>query len=210
MPEQQETAVVKRAKPAVKPFVTHEEFIDLKRYLGSLSQAGAEEDLKLAISTCDKPRFQLLRERLRGRKTTWNMAELFKDCGITLKDLMEVYTAFKGVQAKAKIAHHMPDVAETTARDAISQQDLCPRCNGAKQVDITDSVGNIVNRKDCPRCKGTGEITIPGIESARKLVFETMGFTGRNAPLVAQQFNVNMTESVEESVAFTQSLLEDE
>lgn len=209
MPEATETAVAKpvRAPRNPKPFVPHEEFIDLKRYLGSVDH----QDLMLALQTTDKPRFAVLRDKLRGaRKLNWDLAEIFKDCGITLKDISDAYRAFKLIQGQVKMAQHLPDVMETTAKDAISKPDVCPRCDGEKEVDITDAEGNIINRKVCPKCKGTGEITIPGLESARKLVFEASGMTGRNAPLVAQQFNVNVTESMEDSVAFTQGILEGE
>lgn len=206
----EQTQAVAPAKPPkpVKPFVPHDEFVSLKQYIANADP----QDMVLALRIADSPRFAALRGMIKTGKgyDKWDLSELCKEAGLKLSDIVSAYTSFMTMKGKAAMATHLPAVMETTAKDAISRPDVCPRCDGDKEVDITDSEGNIVNRKPCPKCKGTGEIVVPGIESARKLVFEAHGLTGRNAPLVAQQFNVNVTESFEDSVAFTQGLLEGE
>ena len=135
---------------------------------------------------------------------------LCRACGVTLQQLNELWRKHNLALGMVKMASRLPKVMDDTAQDAESRYSLCPRCDGLGTVTraIKDDSGNLREIDgDCPQCHGAREVRVPGDSKARDLTFETMGLTGKTAPILAQQFIIGGDESFEGLIGAAQKVL---
>ena len=135
---------------------------------------------------------------------------LCRACGVTLQQLNELWRKHNLALGMVKMASRLPKVMEDTAQDAESKYSLCPRCDGLGTVTraIKDDSGNLREvDEECPQCHGAREVRTPGDAKARDLTFETMGLTGKTAPMLAQQFIIGGDESFEGLIGAAQKVI---
>jgi len=135
---------------------------------------------------------------------------LCRACGVTLQQLNELWRKHNLALGMVKMASRLPKVMEDTAQDAESRYSLCPRCDGLGTVTraIKDDSGNLREvDEECPQCHGAREVRTPGDAKARDLTFETMGLTGKTAPMLAQQFIIGGDESFEGLIGAAQKVI---
>lgn len=144
-------------------------------FMRSAVDAVPQEDLIAAFNSSDDPRFKAL---LTAMTTPGNqhmtMLTLMRKHDITMAALLDCWKdhnhAVALMRAQAGVAQVYADVIE----DAKSSYKECPICDPE-------------NVEDCPACKGTGLLRVKGDDVARKMVFESMGWAGKKAPLINNQ-----------------------
>lgn len=154
-----------------------------------------KDDLaQVLYHSADPKAIQLLEMLYDPGNSRLSFATLCAKVGLSLTEVLSLFRQFKIDEAMFRMLYHVPAVIEDVSVDAKSTQEVCPRCDGFKRLQVAteDDEGNVtVSERDCPKCKGLGEIRKPGDKDARALVFETAGLTGKRGPLIAQQFNIN-------------------
>lgn len=129
---------------------------------------------------------------------------LCRRAGLQFGDLIDAFRKAKCDEGIINMARHVPEVLEDVAIDAKSKQVPCEVCK-ATGISQTSMEGLPEN---CKRCDGKGEYRVPGDASARKLVFDAMGLTGKSGPLIdMRSINVTGAEDVEESLKAAKALL---
>lgn len=108
---------------------------------------------------------------------------LVKKCGLTYRDVVDHFRRYKLDEGLMKFYEHVPQVMDDVGEDAKSVTKRCFRCDGEKVITVRR------RQKTCPECDGKGTVRLKGDIDARKLVFESIGLTGKRGPLIAQQFN---------------------
>jgi hypothetical protein len=120
-----------------------------------------------------------------------SLAKIARECNVTFIELSDLIRKNRVAEGMIRMTQHVPDIMQGVAEDALSTQEFCPKCQGIGSVfdplNKNDDGGQVP--MDCPQCKGTGEIRKSGDAGARKLVFEAIGLTGKQGPLVAVQNN---------------------
>lgn len=147
-------------------------------FMRSAVDAVPQEDLIAAFNSSDDPRFKAL---LTAMTTPGNqhmtMLTLMRKHDITMAALLDCWKdhnhAVALMRAQAGVAQVYADVIE----DAKSQRRVCPDCNN----------NPVFGDPACPTCEGSGHIRVKGDDVARKMVFESMGWAGKKAPLINNQ-----------------------
>jgi hypothetical protein len=149
------------------------------RLLKRLAVALGEPDLLDALGLSSDPRIYSLRgRRFDPACRHHSFASLAEDAGLWSPDVFDLLTKGCLMEATARMAQHVPQVAEQVARDALSHEEPCGRCAA------TGTAGE--NQQACPACGGKGTRHVPGDPPARRLLFDAVGLTGKRAPPVAQ------------------------
>lgn len=149
----------------------------------------------LSHHTHDNPRVQALMERLLDPEyKDVAIGTLCANVGLSLHQVVDFFRKTKMDEGLIRAYKHVPDMLEDTAKDALRTEESCWKCQGEKEIE-KDGVKSL-----CPECKGKGAIVVPGNTDARKLMFETVGLTGKRGPLVAQQFNFGPGTDSQEDV----------
>lgn len=149
------------------------------------------DDLVEALShhTHDNQRVESLVARLLDPEyANVSLGTLCQRSGLSLHQLMDFFRKTKLDEGLIRAFKHVPDMLEDTARDALRTEESCWKCQGDGEI-VADGDEEVV-KSPCPECKGKGSIVVPGNTDARKLMFETVGLTGKRGPLIAQQFNL--------------------
>lgn len=121
------------------------------------------------------------------------LATMGRECGLTYTELTDMIKKHRLAEGIVRMTEHVPQVMEDVAKESLSSTGVCEKCDGAGSV-LKDQEVKMDGEKfevkkvpvPCKHCKGTGEVVKPGSAAARKILFETVGLTGK-APLV----NVN-------------------
>lgn len=95
--------------------------------------------------------------------------------------ISEEYRQIKKSEGYIRMAQHLPDIMEQTARKAKDEWADCASCGGLGKVDGKGGV------KDCTTCAGKGLVLVAGSVDHLKLVFDTFGLTGKSTGV-----NVNL------------------
>lgn len=150
----------------------------------------------LAHHTEGNPRVEALVARLLDPEyKDVALGTLCERVGLSIHQLMDFYRKTKMDEGVMRVHKHVPDILEDTAKDALRTEESCWKCQGEKE--IKDGEGK---KSPCPECKGKGTIIVKGDTDARKLIFETVGLTGKKGPLIAQQFNLGGGADTQEDV----------
>lgn len=206
-----ETRLVARKSPPRqdKVFRRLEASVPREEWIAALGTSGDERAIHLMERMLD-PNL--------GRAS---LPRLAADVGLTYAQALQIITKHRLGQGLLRMSSHVPQVLEDVAVDSKSREVTCGACRGYKVdgiavVAVTETVDDpetkrkIVRQKldddarpmweRCLVCDGVGTLRKVGDADARKLLFETMKLTGRNAPLVVQQFNA-AGASMEDAVA---------
>lgn len=159
---------------------------------GAIIAALCEEpEMIEALSRCDSPKFvSFLAALANPTLRTGNMksnklrsaGELARNFGITPFELEMILRNHTLSKAMTKAVLYMPRIAEDLARDSLSTEIACPRCDG--WGDVTRKVNDEVEKMSCPQCKGMMVIRKNGDPDARKLLLETFGWAGKNQTFI--------------------------
>jgi len=132
-------------------------------------------------------------------------ASIAQTCGIRLDEFVKFYQNSAVQRGMVRMSEHLPQVLEDVAVDAKSKYVMCETCGG--EGEISDKKGK--NERVCPTCKGKGEVRKVGDSDSRKLVFESIGLTGKRGPMVAIQQNFEGLQPLEDvTVAVNKALNE--
>jgi hypothetical protein len=133
----------------------------------------SRDDLRAAFSLSDSPKAQRFLACLSSPKYKhWNVATIARRCGVSIGEVFTLWRNGQFLVAMFAMLKAVPEIAGRMAEDAAGRTLVCPGCRG---------MGTIKGREDlaCPQCRGTGAVNVPDSE-ARKLLFEIVGFTGKN------------------------------
>jgi hypothetical protein len=120
-----------------------------------------------------------------------SLAKIARECNVTFVELAEIIRKNRVAEGMIRMTQHVPAIMQGVAEDALSTMEFCPKCQGIGSIfdPIKKGDDGAQVPMDCPQCKGKGEIKRSGDAGARKLVFEAIGLTGKQGPLVAVQNN---------------------
>ncbi len=121
--------------------------------------------------------------------------------GMPAAELILLFNSAKKTEGIIKLSRKLPDIMEATADDALPHREVCPKCNGDRQLKMKGE------ERDCGNCGAKGYVIIKGDLDNRKLVFEVAGLIGKRAPGQAIQINVGGSQSLETRVGLAQQLL---
>ena len=178
----------------------------LKDFIGNVDSSVIQQAL---VETGDEKAIALATMMMNPTERR-SFPTLCRACGVTLQQLNELWRKHNLALGMVKMASRLPKVMEDTAQDAESRYTLCPRCDGLGTVTraIKDDSGNLREvDEECPQCHGAREVRTPGDAKARDLTFETMGLTGKTAPMLAQQFIIGGDESFEGLIGAAQKVI---
>lgn len=164
----------------------------------------AELKTALALSDNSKAR-QLMLYLLDPRYRRNSIAYLVRKAGMDALQVMDVWRGAAHTRGLLEIWKGLPAVAKDVVLDARSYMDCCNRCDGFGQIYTEINSTNeqkepIVQTlsKECPKCAGTGQVRKPGNSDARKLIFDTVGWSGKAGPVAPQKAEGNVLSVIEE------------
>ena len=170
-------------------------------YLSKLNPRDSEE-VQAALAASDDPRYQEFLERITSRRyRRVSMQTIAKACNISLQEFTNWWQKASTQRAIAVAQTSSIRIAEHMAEDAMSSDDVCPRCDGMKFVTTqpglpADEISGYrqvgfdpkdpIWVRDCPKCDGEGKIRKPGDSHARDRIMEMAGILQRGkTPAVA-------------------------
>jgi len=170
------------------------EAVDLDRMEDALEESGKANALRLI--------------EFMNRTGATNMSKAARECGISLQELNEMYKKHSLALGMIGVSEHLPKVMLDTAVDAESTFDVCDRCDGTGEVTRTKVVNDeaVTIDEACPKCKGAREVRVSGDAKARDQVFKMAGLAD-TGPMVAIQTNLNIGDSLDDTLATAQQLL---
>ena len=122
----------------------------------------------------------------------WTATQLAKKHEIKMERLIDIVRDYMHSKAMLALMSGIPKIAADMVQDARSTEVECPKCDGFGII-MKEGIPN----RDCPRCKGSGAVRKVGDSDSRKLILETLGWTGKKgAPLIQQTFINANVESV--------------
>src|SRR5262244_206046 len=140
----------------------------VRRFEENISRA----DLATALDRDGGDRAILLLEMLQDpRYQNQSLAMLCKKVGMSYLELFSLFRRLKLDEAMVRMLKHIPDIAEDTAIDAESKEEICWKCNGNCYVGR--------HSKLCRACHGSGKIRKIGDIASRRLLFESVGLISR-------------------------------
>ncbi len=101
------------------------------------------------------------------RKHTF--AGLCTKVGLRYHEALDLFRRFQLDCAMIGMSRYLPGLMKQTAEDAMSRDETCVDCDGTGKRD----------GRMCRGCRGKGTVHILGDLTCLKLVYETMGLTGR-------------------------------
>jgi len=160
----------------------------------TLTEHCTKEELGTVLGVSDDPRiitlvtYLLSPNRDLQRRSLANLASM---CDLSYSELLRAVTSSRVSEGLLRMSKKVPEMMANTVDEALTQTVPCDSCKGTGQVIVKG-----VKRKpeqdtlyeDCWKCSGTGKVKEAGSQSARALVFETMGMTNRKTSL----FNINV------------------
>ncbi len=149
-------------------------------------------ELTSALSLVDSPTRRafvaaLYDPRYRTR-TVVNLAHKF---GITPSQLTAICREYALSIAEMKLIGRLPELADRIMQDALGAKVACPRCDGAKRIEVPENMREFFQGKTttvCPNCAGVGTVRQPGSSSDRNLVWDAVGWSNRQG-LSAKMIN---------------------
>lgn len=164
----------------------------------------------------------MLDPRYRKRTLPW----MARECGLSYMDVVLLIKNHHIGDGTVRMSRYVPQAMEDIAVDSLSKEVTCGNCKGVKVNDVAvvpvteivedeksqravvmqklDDAGAPMWEK-CLVCDGTGTLRKVGDTDARRIMFETLGLTGRKGPLVVQQFN---SGSMEDTVGAAHDVLD--
>jgi hypothetical protein len=148
-----------------------------------------------------------------------SLAKIARECNVTFVELAEIIRKNRVAEGMIRMTAHVPAIMQGVAEDALPGDEVCGKCEGVGTVireqllDVQVAEGEQPRKElqkipvKCVYCKGEGRIKKSGDPGARKLVFEAIGLTGKQGPLVAVQnntLNVGDEDDVEAVLKLTQ------
>ena len=175
--------------------------LEMRGFIESVKELGLGEGFHDCLADQDEQKYKSLRALMFDvRYKNWSFQAKCRQAKVTLSDLHNIWKDYNLHKGLIRMATHTPKVMEDVAVDAQSRIVNCIKCN---------ALGVIGEAEDqpCPDCFGEGKIRVAGDSESRKLMFETMGMTGKKGPMVAIQQNFGSGESLESLVGTAQKLL---
>ena len=165
------------------------------------------DEWRLALELAQSPNTHALRAALAdpvNRRTS--VAVLAARFGITPTHLAEIWRGYKLHAALGKAIDSLPALVEDMIADAMSSQVTCPVCGGEGEVrpdgGSAQKAKNRAQGRVCTTCNGTGTVRKPGDASARRLLFDAVGWRQASAPIQVNTLSAgygveNMIDEIE-------------
>ncbi len=127
----------------------------------------------LAVLDCsDDARGDALANMLRDPAYKgYSLGKLCELVGLRFADLVRMFQRFYTGIGIIRVSRFIPQVMEDTAKAALSRDETCVNCEGSGKRDD----------RMCRDCRGKGTVHILGDLTCLKLVYATMGLTGKRA-----------------------------
>lgn len=146
-----------------------------------LLEAMGADEMKDALGASSDPRaLHLLRLMSDPRTRNNSIGSLRTAAKLSRMDLVDIFRDHKLSEAMIGLISKTPELFNDVAGDAMSRSLPCRTCKGFQVIKDMDT-GETV---ECTPCDGSGVEKVPGDKDARKIVFEVLGLTGKQGPLV--------------------------
>jgi hypothetical protein len=141
-----------------------------------------------------------------------SLATIARESRVSHMELVDAIRRFRMGEGIVRMSAHVPDVLEDVGIDAKSRDDMCAKCEGVgtilKDQEVTVEGEGVKAARvpvKCPKCKGAGTVRKAGDTAARKLIFESIGLTGKTSPLIQvnTQNNTAQVDGLEELLKMT-------
>jgi phage FluMu protein Com len=141
-----------------------------------------------------------------------SLATIARESRVSHMELVDAIRKYRMGEGIVRMSQHVPDVLEDVGIDAKSRDDMCAKCEGVgtilKDQEVTVEGEGVKAARvpvKCPKCKGVGTIRKAGDTAARKLIFESIGLTGKQGPLIQvnTQNNTAQVDGLEELLKMT-------
>lgn len=161
-----------------------------------LSKEMTREELKPVLRSVADKRFEQMFDMMHDpAHSNKSLSTIARECGVQHMELCDAIRKYKMGIGIVRMSKHVPDIMEDVAVDAKSREDVCPHCEGVGTV-LRDQTVQMEGESlkatkvpvECPKCHGKTTIRKPGDTNSRKLIYESIGLTGKT-PLIAVQNN---------------------
>lgn len=176
--------------------------------LSGIEAAMSRREIAYALQLNDDPMIRQVGDMLTDHG--WRNSSLAVICKNTGIGWAKIACAIKDVkkgEGEIRMAMHLPQIMEDTARDALSVEEACLKCETTGQVTTEtkskEDGKEVIHRetKICGFCFGRGRIRRSGDNNARKLVFETASLTGKTSPVIDNRsMNINLGDGLEDTL----------
>lgn len=171
-------------------------------------------DVHLALAQSEDQRFRTFLEMLSSPvRKHLKIQTVAKQCGIDLMEMMNWYSRATTAMAIGKAQRRAASIVADMAEEALTQKDLCQRCDGfgwvAAASDLpvdTDGYRILCMRtvkddkgerqepvfcRTCPKCHGKKSTATPGDQHARDKVLQIAGVlaNGKASVQITQHFD---------------------
>lgn len=156
-----------------------------------IEECGRLDYLKMALAQSLSPKMQnFFLDLAHPEAKQFSISELARHHKITSIELAQIFRDFNHSKGMLNMMAELPEVSKDIANDAKSKRVTCPRCDGFGEIDKRDG-----STMKCPECRGRGLIRKAGDLAARKLVFEAVGYTTKQALVNIDQRKYTSIES---------------
>jgi hypothetical protein len=172
------------------------------KLMDGLAQAISRDELEVVLEAQPKEadnhsRIELFMAMMHDpAHASKKLATMARECGLSYTQMADMIRKHRLSEGIIRMTEHVPQVMEDVARESLSSTAVCEKCEGEgsvlkpvqKKTTVNGETVTIteVAPQKCKHCDGEGTVYKAGSAAARKILFETMGLTGK-APMV----NVN-------------------
>lgn len=157
---------------------------------------GGRKGLLEAALASPNPKAAMLAELCLDKAfSTAGTKALAKKAGLEADEVVDLYRNQKWLEATMALHAQLPDIIHGAAYDARPQLVPCAECKGSGELKTEE--GDV---RKCWVCKGWGEIRKSGDKDKIRFIGDATGITGKVAPAVQNNIQVNSGTGV--SVSF--------
>ena len=144
---------------------------------------GGREGLLQAAMASPNPKAAFLAELLLDKAFSRSGTKvLAKKADMGADEIVDLYRNKKWLEATLALHEQLPDIIHGAAADAKPKMVPCAECKGQQKTE---------DGKTCWICGGWGEVRRPGDKDKLKFIGDAVGLTGKVAPAVQNNIQVN-------------------
>lgn len=141
------------------------------------------EEFKECLASCEEPQIRAFFMDLCNPKyARISIIALMERHQLPMLAVQEMWRNYSLARAMQIFCGGMRIIAADIVEDAKNKTVECGLCAGLGEI-----LGKKGHYRKCPRCKGTGEQVQPGDADARRMILESIGWTGKKS-LIQQNF----------------------
>jgi len=202
-----ESSLPVRSDDPKSPPWKHSAFRELERTV-------PPEELYGSLAASSDPRCQTLMALMSDvRFREDSLPVLARRAALSYAEVLRIITSHRLGQGLLAMSTHVPAVLEDAGIDAKAKLVPCRQCQGsgklaAETIKAEDGEITVGVEAACWVCEGAGKLRKPGDTDARKIVFETMGLTGKGSAVNVNVATTVQMPSVEDDMTAAQKIID--